>query len=103
MSGSTRWPRRRWSGGARFAELIRLHVLEEEREHDPEFQARVARKLEALVAELEDDALELAPACAVACGRLVTDVACRRLFDSSLSVEDLLSTVRQIRAGFVRR
>ena len=86
-----------------FAELIRLHVLEEEDEPDTAFQARVAGKLEALVSELDDDTLELEPACAVACGRLLTDVAGRRLLDSSLSVDDLLSTVHQIRAGFVRR
>ena len=84
-----------------FAELIRCHVREEA--EDPAFQARAAAKLEALVSELEDDTLELEPACAVACARLLTDGAGRRLLDSALSVDDLLSTVHQIRAGFVRR
>jgi len=85
-----------------FAELIRLRLHDQE----PERQARIApiaANLDALASELEDDALELEPACAVACARLLTNVAGSPLINSSLSTDDLLSRVHQIRAGFEPR
>jgi hypothetical protein len=58
-----------------------------------------AAELEALARELEDETLELDPACAVACSRLVTDVAASPLLNPQLPSEDLRSRVTQIRAG----
>lgn len=60
----------------------------------------VAEELGALASELEDGELELEPAAAVACARLVTDVAGSPLLDPNLAPEDLSSRVLQIRAGF---
>jgi hypothetical protein len=85
-----------------FAELIRYRLHEQEPEHQARL-APVAAKLDALALDLDDDGLELEPACAVACARLLTDFAGSPLLDSWLSAEDLLSTVHQIRAGFERR
>ena len=75
------------------------------REPGPLVEARVravADELAALVAELEDPALELDPACAVACSRLVTDVATSPLLNPALAPEELRSRIRQIRSGFRR-
>ena len=57
--------------------------------------AGVEVELEALAAELDDEELELDPACAVACMRLLTDVA--ELWEPELS-----SRIRRIRGGFRR-
>jgi hypothetical protein len=62
-----------------------------------------AEELEALASELDDDGLELDPACAVACLRLVSDVAESPLLDPAISPEVLRSRVRRIRFGLVRR
>jgi hypothetical protein len=60
----------------------------------------VADELEALVSELEDGDLALEPASAVACLRLLSDVAQSPLLNRALPPEDLRSRIRQIRSGF---
>jgi hypothetical protein len=64
---------------------------------------RAAEELEALVLELEDDELDLDPACAVACMRLVNDVSKSPLLNPALPPELLRSRIRQIRSGFEAR
>jgi hypothetical protein len=69
----------------------------------PSFEARIkaaADELEALVSELDAPELELDPACAVACSRLVTDLEESPLLNPALPAEDLRSQVRRIRNGF---
>jgi hypothetical protein len=58
----------------------------------------VREELEALATELEDAALSLDPACAVACMRLLTDV--ESPFFAPDGIADLRARVRQVRAGF---
>lgn len=60
----------------------------------------VADELEALASELEDDHLTLDPASAVACMRLLTDLAQSPLLNQTVPAEELRSRVRQIRSGF---
>jgi hypothetical protein len=60
----------------------------------------VADDLEALAAELEDDDLELDPTCAVACVRLVSDIAGSPLLNPALPADEIRSRVRWIRSGF---
>jgi hypothetical protein len=60
----------------------------------------VARQLEALASELGDDKLELDPAAAVACARLLEDYAESPLLNPDLPPDELRSRVCQIRAGF---
>jgi hypothetical protein len=84
---------------ASFAALIRSRL------HRPELpgEARVryaADELEALASELEDPALALDPAAAVACLRLLTDFVGSPLLNPEKPPEDLFSRVRQIRSGF---
>lgn len=62
-----------------------------------------AEQLEALARELEDDELELDPACAVACRRLLGDCTASPLLNSALPREDVQAWVVRIRAGFRRR
>jgi hypothetical protein len=57
-------------------------------------------ELEALASELDDAELELDPACALACMRLLSDLAESPLLNPALSPEELRSRVRQIRSGF---
>jgi hypothetical protein len=59
-----------------------------------------AEELEALARELDDAELELDPPCAVACARLLSDVAASPLLNPALPPEQLRSVVLQIRAGF---
>jgi hypothetical protein len=59
--------------------------------------AGAADEFKALAQELSDAGLELDPACAVACSRLLTDDASSPLLNSALPVEDVRSRVRQIR------
>ena len=72
--------------------------------HDPlPGNARVvefAGALEELARELEDEALDLDPACAIACRRLVTDPLTSPLFNEALPGEDVGSTIVRIRTGF---
>jgi hypothetical protein len=75
--------------------------------HDPlPEDARIvefAEALEELARELEDEALDLDPACAIACRRLVTDPLASPLFNEALPGEDVGSTIVRIRTGFRRR
>lgn len=59
-----------------------------------------ADQLVELAGELDDPLLELDPACAVACSRLLTDPVTSPLLNSSLAAEDVRSRVVQIRSGF---
>jgi hypothetical protein len=68
---------------------------------DLEAGVRGAREeLEGLAAELEDGELELDPACAVVCARLLNDPERSPLLNRALPPEELRSRVRQIRSGF---
>ena len=70
------------------------------------YEARIlaaAEELEALASELDDEELELDPACAVACMRLLSDVVTSPLLNSALPPQDLRSRVVQIRSGFKAR
>lgn len=62
-----------------------------------------AVELEELACELEDDDLDLEPACAIACRRLVTDPIVSPLLNQALPIEDVGSTIFRIRTGFRRR
>lgn len=64
-----------------------------------------ATELEALARELEDEDEELVfdPASAVACVRLLSDVAASPLLNAGLPAELLRSRVSQIRSGFAPR
>jgi hypothetical protein len=62
-----------------------------------------AEELAALAAQLEDETLELDPAAAVACMRLLTDIDTSPLLNSSLPPDELRSRVARIRAGFRRQ
>ena len=59
-----------------------------------------ADEFAALVEELVDPQLELDPACAAACLRLLTDDVTSPLINSALPAEDVRSRVLQIRSGF---
>jgi hypothetical protein len=59
-----------------------------------------ADELAMLVAELEDDTLELEPACAVACARLLSDPQSSPLLNEALPADEIRSRVLRIRAGF---
>ncbi len=74
-------------------------------EPGPGLETRVrpaAAELEALVSELTDGGLELDPACAVACQRLLSNLDESPLLNTARPPEELGSRVRQIRAGFRR-
>jgi hypothetical protein len=62
-----------------------------------------AEELEALASELEDETLVLDPASAVACVRLLSDVAGSPLLDPALPAEVLRWRVSQIKSGFSPR
>jgi hypothetical protein len=62
--------------------------------------AVAAEELAMLAEELLDARLELDPACAVACSRLLTEDVTSPLINAALPVEDVRSRVWQIRAGF---
>lgn len=69
-----------------------------------EGRVRAAKEdLEALASELEDDELALEPASAIACRRLLSDLAASPLLNPALPAEDLRSHVLQIRSGFSAR
>jgi hypothetical protein len=82
-----------------FAALIRSRVNEARCVSDLRVLA-VADELEALASELEDDDLTLEATAAVACARLLSDVAGSPLLNHVLPVEDLRSRVRRIRSEF---
>ena len=62
----------------------------------------VADELEALAAELDDEALELDPVAAVACGRLLRDPELSPLLTGA-PAEEIRASIRHVRAGFQRR
>jgi hypothetical protein len=62
-----------------------------------------ADELEELARELEDDGLDLEPACAIACRRLVTDPMVSPLLNEALPHGDVGPTIARVRAGFRRR
>ena len=62
-----------------------------------------AEELAVLAAALEDEALELSPACAMLCSRLVNEPAESPLLNSALPQDGLRATVFRIRSGFTRR
>lgn len=82
-----------------FAALIRGRIREAELLADARVLA-AADELEALAVELEDEQLTLDAASAVACARLLSDVAGSPLLNRTSPSEDLRSRVRQIRTGF---
>jgi hypothetical protein len=65
--------------------------------------AGAAEDLDALARELDDDALDLDPAAAVACARLLEDTVNSPLLNGTAHADDVQSRVRQIRSGFDRR
>ena len=85
-----------------FAALIRSYARTRGSSAD-ERACAAAEELEALADELEDEELELDPAQAVACMRLVSDLASSPLLNRALPTEDLRSYVLRIRSGFSRR
>jgi hypothetical protein len=85
-----------------FAALIRGSVSEARLRADARVLS-MSEDLEALAAELEDERLELEPAAAVACMRLLSDVLGSPLLNRALPVQDLRSRICQIRSGFTPR
>lgn len=80
-----------------FAALIRGRLAQ------PHTQTAAAvQELEALARELDDDELELDPASAIACSRLLSDPAGSPLLNRAFPPEELRSRVVQIRSGFKR-
>ena len=66
--------------------------------------AAVAAELGSLARELEDEALELDPADAVACLRLFREVdRLGPLFDELVPADELRARIRHVRAGFTPR
>jgi hypothetical protein len=63
-------------------------------------RADVTEELWALAAELDDDGLDLDPASAIGCMRLVSDPVESPLLDPRRSPDELRDRVRHIRAGF---
>lgn len=62
--------------------------------------AAVAEELEALACDLEDEGLELDPACAVSCLQLLTDSSESLLLNDVRPAEDTRARIRRIRGGF---
>jgi hypothetical protein len=86
-----------WRRG--LAALVRSRLVDQGLGVDPRVGA-AAEELHLLATELENDELELDPACAVACLRLFDDVEGSPLLNSQWPPDELRSRVRQIRAGF---
>jgi hypothetical protein len=82
-----------------FAALIRARLSDARLGGDTRVLA-VAGDLEALAVDLDDDDLALDPASAVACMRLLSDVARSPLLNRELASEDLRAGVLRIRCGF---
>ena len=98
-----------WERAARESTTDRRHAFAasiRSRLARPEFAERVAcaaAELEALASELDDDELELDPAAAVACARLLEDFGASPLLNLDLPPEEVPRCVRQIRSGFRSR
>jgi hypothetical protein len=86
----------------RFAVLIRHHLESTFTSH-PGRCDHARDELVALADELEDEALDLGPAAAVACSRLLHEPAESPLLDPALPKDGLGSSVARIRSGFTRR
>ena len=82
-----------------FAALIRSRV-EESASDSSSVVGPVAAELEALICDLEDPELELDPACAVGCSRMLSDLTESPLLNPGFGAEELRSRVSQIRVGF---
>ena len=86
----------------RFAALVRHHL----EPISPDGLGRAgdaAAELAALADELEDEALELSPASAVACSRLLAEPTESPLLNPALPHDGVRSSVRRIRAGLTIR
>ena len=81
-----------------FAALIRHH-LEPMSAERPNRAGDAAEELAALADELEDETLELSPASAVACSRLLGEPIESPLLNPALPHDGLRSSVRRIRSG----
>ena len=86
----------------RHAALIRHHLAPTCANRSPRLDDAAA-ELAALADELEDEALELNPACAVACSRLLSEPTQSPLLNHALPQDGLRSRARRIRSGFRRR
>jgi hypothetical protein len=86
----------------RYAALVRSYADPSGRGRDARL-TRAADDLLGLAEELEDESLELSPAAAVTCSRLLSDPTESPLLDSELPVAALRSTLCRIRAGFTAR
>jgi hypothetical protein len=84
-----------------FAALIRARLSDARLSGEFRVLA-VADDLEALAVDLDDDDQALDPAAAVACMRLLSDVARSPLLNRELPTEDLRAGVLRIRCGFSR-
>jgi hypothetical protein len=82
-----------------FAALIRSQLPQPGLAGDAKILA-VADELQALASELDDGALTLDPASAVACMRLLSDLDESPLLNPARPPEELRSRIRQIRSGF---
>jgi hypothetical protein len=83
--------------------LLAAHIRDEVTQPQPGCEARVsavAEELEALAADLDDGELDLDPACAVACVRLLSDLPQSPLRNPALPADALRPCVCQIRSGF---
>jgi len=85
-----------------YAAAIRSWVRERDSVTDPRI-ADFAEELEELACALEDDDLELAPASALACRRLLTEPTVSPLLNQDLPRADVGSYLGRIRSGFRRR
>lgn len=86
----------------RYAALIRHH-LEPTCTSRPGCLDDAADELAALADELEDETLELSPACAVACSRLTSEPMESPLLNPALPQDGVRSMAHRIRSGFTRR
>lgn len=86
----------------RYAALIRGRLEPTATSRSPRLDDAAA-ELAALADELEDEALELSPACAVACSRLLNEPTQSPLLNPASPQDELRSSLYRIRAGFTRR
>lgn len=86
-----------------YAALIRANGLDDRRRALDPRELAMREELEALVAELLDEELELHPMRAVLCVRLLGDLEESPLLSSARPPEELRARARQIRDGFSRR